>query len=100
MSNDEKGPSSVAALGFLTLRCLAAPTYGDVFLGKDAVLAAGMCFIGVAGASWGGPGCGCAGGGAAEVRLPILRMAGSTKGCGAGRAAGGAGGGTCWGYCG
>jgi hypothetical protein len=99
MSSDEKGPSRVAALGFLTLRCFPAPTYGEVFLGKGAVLAAGIGFIGVAGASWGGPDGGCAGVGAAEVRLPILRMAGSTKGCGAGRAAEGADGGTCWGYC-
>lgn len=51
MSNDENGPSKVAALGFLTLRCLAAPPNGDVFLGKGVVPIAGVGFIGVAGAS-------------------------------------------------
>lgn len=53
MSNEENGPSRVAALGFLTFGFLAAPTKGDVFADSDATAADEIGLIGVAGASCG-----------------------------------------------
>jgi hypothetical protein len=77
ISREEKGPSRVAALGFLMGRCFPLPTKGAV-LGKVAALLAAKGLMGVAGASCGGAATAGFEEGATVVRFfPMLRMAGS-----------------------
>jgi hypothetical protein len=78
MSRDEKGPSNVAALGFLILRSFRFPT-NEVVLGWAVVRATATGLIGVAGASCGAAATGGIKEGATALRLPMLRIAGSTK---------------------
>jgi hypothetical protein len=91
MSSDEKGPSKVAALGFRVFR-LDTPLNGELAVGTGAAGAVVIGFIGVAGASKGGPAGAWERAGAAELRFPMLKMAGSTNGSRADWTLGGAGG--------
>lgn len=80
ISNDENGPSRVAALGFRIFRSFTTPTNGELVTGKGVVEAAVSGFIGVAGASCGGAVTVWFEEGAAGARLPTLRIAGSANG--------------------